>query len=259
MSAAAALADLPSRSGRQHDRTADHVTEPYRAFHIATLLRQVINYAKALVVTVRQRAAAPDFALFAEPFGTSDVRLILGRIARAIRRAAAVEDDMLKVARLGRHIFTRPRAPSDRARSPRESCPSEAPAEPAARRDAEPGHPLLDRLPSAARIAAQIRRHPIGVVVASICRDLGITPNHELWPALSEVVAAHGGNLEELRQEIEERCPPEHWPPAPDPDKPDTGKPGITLHVSEIFAAAEQVRQWWAGGDPPDFLGRRSI
>ena len=163
---------------------------------------------------------------------------------------------MLKVARLGRHLFTRPRAPSDRARSPREPRPSEAPAEPAARRDAEPGHPSLDQLPSVAQIEREVRRHPIGVVVASICRDLGITPNHRLWEALSEVVAAHGGNLEELRQEIEERCPPEHWPPAPVPDKPDTGKPGITLDVSEIFAAAEEMRQEMrelrAGTDPPD-------
>ena len=108
MSAAATLSDLPSRPGRQNDRSADHVTDPYRAFHIATLLRQVINYAKGLIVTVRQRATSPDFARFAEPFGTCDVRLILDRIARAISRAAILEDDMLKVARLGRHLYTDP-------------------------------------------------------------------------------------------------------------------------------------------------------
>ena len=256
MSAAAALADLPSRPGRQNDRSADHVTDPYRAFHIATLLRQVINYAKGLIVTVRQRATSPDFALFARPFGTSDVRLILDRIARAIGRAAILEDDMLKVARLGRHLYTEPRTPSDRARPPREPRPSEAPAEPAARRDAEPGHPSLDQFPSVAQIEREVRRHPIGVVVAGICRDLGITPNHRLWEALSEVVAAHGGNLAELRQEIEERCPPEHWPPAPVPGEPGTGKPGFALDVAEIFAAAEEMRQEMrelrAGTDPPD-------
>jgi hypothetical protein len=251
MFAALALADLASRPDRPNDRSAAGVSDPYRAFHIALLLRQVINYAKGLLITVRLRANAPDFALFARPFGTSDVRLIIDRIASAIRHAAILEDDLLKVARLGRHLYTKPRAPSDLARLPCELRPSRTQAEPAARHAAEPKYRVLHRVPSAAQIAAQIRRHPVGVVVAVIRRDLGITPNHKLWQALSDVVSGHGGNLEELRQEIEQRCPPEHWPPAPVPDAPDTGEPAMTLLASEIFAAADKMRQLRAGTGPP--------
>ncbi len=135
--------------------------------------------------------------------------LIIERIGSAIRHAAILEDDLLKVARVGPYVLAKPSVPPDLPRSPREPRPSGVQAEPAAGHAEEPKYRVLKRLPSVAQITAQIRRRPVGVVVAVICRDLGITPNHPLWPALSEVIAAHGGNLEALRQEIEERCPPE--------------------------------------------------
>lgn len=251
MSAASSLSGLACRPGRPNDRPGAAVTDPHRALTIALLLRQVINYAKELLVTVRLRAGAPDFARFTRPFGTSDVRLIIDRIASAIRYAAILEDDLLKVARLGRHMFTKPSMPSDPARAPREPRPSGAQAESAARHAEQPKYRVLDRLPSAAQIAAEIRRRPVGEVVAVICRDLGITPNHKLWPALSEVVAAHGGHLEELLQEIEERCPPEYWPPAPDPDAPGSEQPAIMLRASDLFAAADRMRQRRAATGPP--------
>jgi hypothetical protein len=100
----------------------------------------------------------------------------------------------------------------------------------------QPRRPSPDPLPSVAALAAKLRRQPIGVVVAGICRDLGITPNHRLWQELSEVVAAHGGDLAELRQEIEERCPPEYWPPA----GPGAGESLFKLGPAAVIAAAEQ-------------------
>ena len=42
--------------------------------------------------------------------------------------------------------------------------------------------PRIVRLPTPAEITAdQVRRRPIGAVLADICRDLGITTDHPLW------------------------------------------------------------------------------
>jgi hypothetical protein len=57
-------------------------------------------------------------------------------------------------------------------------------------------------LPTPEQIAAQVRRRPIGAVIADICRDLGIMPNHPLWRELSEVIICHGGNLARLVKDI---------------------------------------------------------
>jgi hypothetical protein len=36
-------------------------------------------------------------------------------------------------------------------------------------------------MPTAEQIAAEVRRRPIGAVIADICRDLRILPSHPLW------------------------------------------------------------------------------
>jgi hypothetical protein len=57
-------------------------------------------------------------------------------------------------------------------------------------------------LPTPEQIAAEVRRRPIGAVIADICRDLGIMPNHPLWRELREVIIRHGGNLAVLVKDI---------------------------------------------------------
>jgi hypothetical protein len=45
----------------------------------------------------------------------------------------------------------------------------------------------------------RINRQPIGAVIADICRDLGIRPNHPLWPELRQIVIIeHGCSLTRL-------------------------------------------------------------
>jgi hypothetical protein len=55
--------------------------------------------------------------------------------------------------------------------------------------------PDLAHLPSVAQIAAEIRRLPLQQVIAMICRDLGITPDHELWQQLNQALAGFGVSL----------------------------------------------------------------
>jgi hypothetical protein len=72
-------------------------------------------------------------------------------------------------------------------------------------RTADPG---LARLPTPEDIAAQVRRRPIGAVIADICRDLGIMPSNPLWRELPLAIIANGGNLATLVKDILKRVFP---------------------------------------------------
>src|SRR5271167_5107276 len=173
MSAAASTptpTDQPSRSGR-----------------LLGLVRKLIDYGRELAATIRQRTAAEP--LFAKVrFGTADLALILARIARGLILADALEARVLHRAA---HLDAGPRR--GRARSSARA--------PAAPRAAE-ADPRLACLPTAAEIAAEVRRRPIGAVIADICRDLGIVPRHPLWQELSLLIIRHGGSLAGLVKDI---------------------------------------------------------
>ena len=66
----------------------------------------------------------------------------------------------------------------------------------------------LVRLPTAAQIAAEVRRRPAGAVIADICRDLGILPCHPLWRELSPLIIRHDGNIAMLFKDINDRVLP---------------------------------------------------
>jgi hypothetical protein len=176
----------------------------------AGLLRRVFNYGKELLVAVRLRAACPEFPrLLAKPFGTADLRLILARISAAMGRALWLEDRFLRQGGLGRHAFLPPlRNPSPRR--PRAARPdaardqTPAPAQPARRT----GNPLV---PTVAQLTVELRRRPVGVVLAGICRDLGITPHHPLWGEVSHAIVACGGSLTELAQDADTRWCSKRW------------------------------------------------
>ncbi len=71
-------------------------------------------------------------------------------------------------------------------------------------------------MPTPEQIAAEIRRRPIGEVIADICRDLGIVPAHPLWAELARTIMCEGGRYAALIIDIlkrRERLPiPEDWP-----------------------------------------------
>ena len=192
-------------------------TAPPYLYRVLTVVRVLIAYGKRLAATVQQRAATPAFAFFASPFGTADLAIILARITAGLRRAAALEAALTHRAASGRDLTPPPlRAPA--ARAPRAARPVASPEAVSAQ------DPRLARLPSEQEIAAEIRRRPVGAVIADICRDLGITPgqcDHAFWKELSHAIIAHGGNLASFFKNLIERlgaapipddmvCPP--WP-----------------------------------------------
>jgi hypothetical protein len=76
-------------------------------------------------------------------------------------------------------------------------------------------------MPTAEQIAEEIRRRPIGEVIADICRDLGMVPAHPLWRDLQRAITREGGRYVALVMDTirrPRRVPvPEDWPEAPLP------------------------------------------
>jgi len=55
------------------------------------------------------------------------------------------------------------------------------------------------------QIAAKVRCQSIGAVIADICRDLSIMPNHPLWRELQALIVEYRGNFPRLVLEILDR------------------------------------------------------
>ena len=93
---------------------------------VVSLVRKLIDYGRQLAGTVQQRAAAPGFSLFAKPFGTTDLAVILARITNGLRRAAALEVTLLpaRCPRPGPHAAAHP--PASRTRAARRTAVSTA-------------------------------------------------------------------------------------------------------------------------------------
>ena len=106
--------------------------------------------------------------------------------------------------------------PGARHRLPGHANPAACPLRPAPAACRQAGRPArrrarcqcLARLPTAAQIAAEVRRRPAGAVIADICRDLGILPCHPLWRELSPLIIRHDGNIAMLFKDINNRVLP---------------------------------------------------
>ena len=69
-------------------------------------------------------------------------------------------------------------------------------------------HPGKPPRPPRGKIAAKVRRQPIGAVIADICRDLGIMPSHPLWRELQMAIISECGNFAGLVKDILEQAFP---------------------------------------------------
>jgi hypothetical protein len=155
--------------------------KPSRAARLLGLVRQLIDYGRQLAATLRCNPP---------PFGPGDIALILARITHGLLRAEALEARIIRdAARLDAGPVP-PRAPSHRKSPPAPGL--------------DPG--LDPGMPTSEQIAAEVRRRPIGAVIADICRDLGIMPDHPLWPELRVLIIRHGGNLANLVRDILDRA-----------------------------------------------------
>jgi hypothetical protein len=168
--------------------------KPTPAGRLLGLVRQLIDYGRQLATTLW---------INPPPFSASDIALILARITRGLLRAKALEARVIRdTARLDAEPAP-PRAPSHRRSPP--ARPTDAARSP----DGD--------LPTSEQIAAEVRRRPIGAVIADICRDLGIMPSHPLWRELQELIIRYGGNLANLVKDILDRAfprPAASGPPA---------------------------------------------
>ena len=173
---------------------------PSRSGRLLGLVRKLIDYGFELANTLRQRAAANNVGAMARPFGTTDLAVIFARITRGLRLAGALEE------RLVRHPVPEEKKPAGTSTS--KSAPSQrqsrAARPPAARRTLDPD-PRLAGMPTSEQIAADIRRRPVGAVIADICRDLGIMPGHKLWRELSLAIIDTRGSLTRLTKDVFKR------------------------------------------------------
>ncbi len=183
------------------DPAAPGEGRPSRFGRLLEVVRKLIDYGKELATNLQRRAATD--ADVTRPFGTRDIGLILARITRGLLRANALEARVVELA-------ARPDAPAAPSRAPAQRAPG-APLgapRPAAARPTAKADPRLALLPTPEQIAADVRRRPVGAVIADICRDLGIMPSHPLWRDLSLVIIRHGGSLAALVRDIMDRG----WP-----------------------------------------------
>jgi hypothetical protein len=193
------------------------------------LVRKLIDYGKELAATLHQRAADnPYFAVF--NYATNDLALVLARITRGLQRAAALEERLIRARGRARPDHCA-RPAQQRALATATSQRKPRPFRPAVQ---DPGSPLT-HMPTAEQIAAEVRRRPIGAVIADICRDLRILPSHPLWRDIQNAINRHGGSYVRLLKDLlirnyqlaAELVAPHDPPPAslPSPAPACTGPP----------------------------------
>jgi hypothetical protein len=224
MSAPPTAAALPDRPDPRQDRRATGGDAPTRTGRLLGLVRTLIDYGRQLAGTLQQRTSGTNITDITRNFGTIDIGEILARIARGLLRAAALETRLSsRLARQPAASAAAPSAPS--RRQPRAARPVDRSASPA---DTGP-----TRLPTPEDITAEVRRRPVGAVIADICRDLGIVPSNPLWRELSLAIIENGGNLATLFKDTFKRIsvwlidPPAAGHPAgPPPHLPFAVTPG---------------------------------
>ena len=194
---AAALATPADAPDPVQDPPAEGASE--RISGILGVVRKLVDFGRQLVGVLRQgsnagsdRTALADIKL---RFSTLNVAAILARITRGLELAAALE------TRLEKWLARTPAAPASAGDRPERQPRAASLARP---RNGK-SEPEIPGLPSAAAIAARLRQRPIGVVLADICRDLGIVPSDPIWRELFLPILGHGGNPSRLAMDSFDR------------------------------------------------------
>jgi hypothetical protein len=209
-------ADLQSEPDPQQARSGG--TVPANIGQVLHVVRILLGYGRHLADTLEHRAAARGFSVIAQCFGTAKVSVIIAHLYRGIMRAVALERVLLARAAIGRDLTTqRPRtdAPREAPPTPEPGTEPQAALASATRTAARPrAHPAspdapLDfaHLPTMAQLEAEVRRRPIGRVIAEICQHLGVAPRlcaGGFWNDIFDAPRCHRGNLVRLSDEM--RC-----------------------------------------------------
>lgn len=190
MSVAASLPDQPAQSGPAAEAA------PGRFAPLLSLVRRIIDYGRQLAAALQNPTPATDLDEVAATFGSYDFGQILASVLRGLQRAGLLQ---AKLTRLDARPAPEPRPATIFApRKPRATTQPTPGAE-----EAPTANPI--RLPTPEQIAKQVRSGPIGVVLADICRDLGITKSHPLWRELFTAIIRYDGSLARLGHDIGRR------------------------------------------------------
>jgi hypothetical protein len=189
------LAATPTNTPAPHQERQSPSADSLRSTgRLLSLVRSLIDFGKQLATTLQQRTSATDLTEIIRNFGTRDIALILARITHGLHLAAALE------TRLASRRERQPTAPANLT-APSRRQPRVAQSADRNATDAT-ADPHLTRLPTPEDIAAEVRRRPIGAVIADICRDLAIVPGNPLWGEISHAIAAHGGSYASLVKDM---------------------------------------------------------
>jgi hypothetical protein len=193
------------------DRGALGPTTPNGVEYLRGIVRSLMFWGTQIATRLEQCAGTPAFAAFVRSFGTAALRLILARIARGLLLATTFEARLRRHLENGGEIF--PSRPYEQ--TPHAAAAEAQPAPQRPRRSIPAPDPL--GLPTAEPIAQQIRRRPVGSVIADICAEFGMSQEQcgrALWQELEFAVTTFGGNiarwLRQMKKRIRAPCAEEH-------------------------------------------------
>jgi hypothetical protein len=203
---------------------------PARIAEILDIASILAAYGRHLADTIEHRALWRGFATIAQFFGTASLAIILPRLRRGIMRAVALQRVLLQRAGRRRDLVIRARrVPAPRAAAPPAPPPAEPPPEPQAaaageqspaaapppQQPAPPARPsvlrrllTLGTMPTMEAFEAEACRRPVGLSVAAICRDLGVSPTlceRGFWNRVFDAIHWYGGSLGTLMLELRQR------------------------------------------------------
>ena len=173
---------------------------PRHVGRILLLIHMLVGYGKDFAASLRQQTVTPRFHLAMQArFGTSEIARILIRIGRALRLAAALETQLHRLAATGQDAMTSAEValvpPCSRGNRSTTTADRRA-----ATGGTAPDN-LDDDLPTDEEILALARRGKLGVLIAAICRDLGLVPSvvtEQQWSDVAEIIRTFGGNFVQL-------------------------------------------------------------
>jgi hypothetical protein len=162
------------------------------------ILRWIIDYGARLIVAANASPGTPQARRYILCYRSRDLALILTRIRRGLLLAYGLRAQL--EARVERRRDVWPVPPPAPPYNQRRSTSHKA--APAPRRTTIIDLPM-DRLPTEAEIAEELRRRPIGAVLVDICRLIGIAPGDlpgQCWDELAGAIVQYGGRIAHLKK-----------------------------------------------------------
>ena len=192
MTASAHTAEPPQFPDPHQDEAA--ANSPACTTRLRRVLGKLITHGKELaqVLSRPQRPGAMAVLWIGVRFGTKDIALMLARITRALRLAAALQ-------------ATLPKEPPPPARPARAAPAERKPRARPAPRPRNSEDSVLATLPTSKEIAALLRDCPIGEVLTEICLGLGILTVETFWQELETVLLENGADRDRIVQDAEQR------------------------------------------------------